>query len=36
VGLGGSGTAVPMGIVIATADVGAIMCYWLLVGRVKA
>jgi DHA1 family bicyclomycin/chloramphenicol resistance-like MFS transporter len=36
VGLGGSGTAVPMGIVIATADLGAIMCYWLLVGRVKA
>ncbi len=36
VGLGGSGTAVPMGIMIATADVGGIMCYWLLVGRVKA
>lgn len=33
VGLGGSGTAVPMGIVIAVAEVSAIMCYLLLVRR---
>ncbi|HZG17581.1 MAG TPA: multidrug effflux MFS transporter [Candidatus Bathyarchaeia archaeon] len=33
VGMGGSQTAVPMGIVIAAADVGAILCYLLLVRR---
>ncbi|CAG7633215.1 Bicyclomycin resistance protein [Paenibacillus solanacearum] len=30
VGLGGSGTAVPMGIVIAVAETGAVLCYVLL------
>jgi DHA1 family bicyclomycin/chloramphenicol resistance-like MFS transporter len=38
VGLGGSGTALPMGIVIAVADVGAILCYVLMIrlpGRVR-
>ncbi|CAG7636746.1 Bcr/CflA family multidrug efflux MFS transporter [Paenibacillus allorhizosphaerae] len=30
VGLGGSGTAVPMGIVIAVAETGAVLCYLLL------
>ncbi|NUU60747.1 multidrug effflux MFS transporter [Paenibacillus agri] len=33
VGLGGSGTALPMGIVIAAADVGAILCYMLMIRR---
>ncbi|MFF2910358.1 multidrug effflux MFS transporter [Paenibacillus sp. NPDC057934] len=33
VGLGGSGTALPMGIVIAAADVGAILCYVLMIKR---
>ncbi|OBZ14896.1 Bcr/CflA family drug resistance efflux transporter [Bacillus sp. FJAT-27264] len=33
VGLGGSGTALPMGIVIAVADVGAILCYVLMIRR---
>lgn len=33
VGLGGSLTALPMGIVIAAADIGAFVCYWLLVKR---
>ncbi|PQP81122.1 MFS transporter [Paenibacillus sp. PCH8] len=33
VGLGGEGTAVPMGIVIACADLGALVIYFLLVGR---
>lgn len=36
VGLGGSGTAVPMGIVIAVADVGAVVCYLLMIRRKKA
>ncbi|MFD0677859.1 MULTISPECIES: multidrug effflux MFS transporter [unclassified Paenibacillus] len=33
VGLGGEGTAVPMGIVIASAEIGAVLCYWTLVRR---
>ena len=33
VGMGGSQTAVPMGIVIAAADAGAILCYLLMVRR---
>ncbi|SMF90040.1 MFS transporter, DHA1 family, bicyclomycin/chloramphenicol resistance protein [Paenibacillus uliginis N3/975] len=33
VGIMGNGTAVPMGIVIAGADVGAVLCYLLLVRR---
>ncbi|NOU95731.1 Bcr/CflA family efflux MFS transporter [Paenibacillus sp. LMG 31456] len=33
VGLGGEGTAVPMGIVIAAAEIGAVLCYWNLVRR---
>ncbi|MFC3747774.1 multidrug effflux MFS transporter [Paenibacillus sp. GCM10012306] len=33
VGLGGSGTALPMGIVIAAADVGAVLCYVLMIQR---
>ncbi|MFF2018317.1 multidrug effflux MFS transporter [Paenibacillus sp. NPDC058177] len=33
VGLGGSGTALPMGIVIAAADVGTILCYMLMIRR---
>lgn len=36
VGIGGSQTAVPMGVVIAIADVGAILCYFLMVYRKKA
>lgn len=36
VGVGGSYTAVPMGIVIAAAEVGAILCYVCLVRRKKA
>jgi DHA1 family bicyclomycin/chloramphenicol resistance-like MFS transporter len=36
VGLGGSGTAVPMGIVIASFDVGSLLCYALLVKRRSA
>lgn len=36
VGLGGSGTAVPMGIVIAVAEIGAVLCYFIMVGRRKA
>ena len=35
VGVGGSETAVPMGIVIAAADVGAVLCYLFLVRRSK-
>ncbi|MCS7464972.1 multidrug effflux MFS transporter [Paenibacillus doosanensis] len=35
VGLGGGETAVPMGIVIAAADVGAILCYVLMIRRKK-
>jgi DHA1 family bicyclomycin/chloramphenicol resistance-like MFS transporter len=35
VGLGGSGTAVPMGIVIAAADVGSLLCYFFMVLRKK-
>jgi DHA1 family bicyclomycin/chloramphenicol resistance-like MFS transporter len=30
VGLGGSHTAIPMGVVIASADVGAVLCYYFL------
>ncbi|MBO9128994.1 multidrug effflux MFS transporter [Bacillus sp. 165] len=33
VGLAGSGTALPMGIVIACCDIGALICYTLLVRR---
>ncbi|MEK4073385.1 multidrug effflux MFS transporter [Paenibacillus sp. FSL M7-0656] len=33
VGLGGEGTAVPMGIVIACADLGALVIYFLMVSR---
>ncbi|MCY9590102.1 Bcr/CflA family drug resistance efflux transporter [Paenibacillus chitinolyticus] len=33
VGIAGSGTAVPMGIVIAATDVGAILCYYFMVKR---
>ncbi|GKS09757.1 Bcr/CflA family drug resistance efflux transporter [Paenibacillus chitinolyticus] len=33
VGIAGSGTAVPMGIVIAASDVGAILCYYFMVKR---
>lgn len=33
VGLGGEGTAVPMGIVIACADLGALMIYFVMVGK---
>lgn len=33
VGLGGSLTAIPMGIVIAVADVGSILCYIILIRR---
>lgn len=36
VGLGGSGTALPMGIIIAVADVGAVVCYMLMIGRSRA
>ncbi|MGE6227009.1 multidrug effflux MFS transporter [Paenibacillus chitinolyticus] len=36
VGIAGSGTAVPMGIVIAAADVGAILCYYFMVKRHSA
>lgn len=36
VGIGGSQTAVPMGIIIAVADVGAILCYFFMVHRKKA
>ncbi|SHE10682.1 Sulfonamide resistance protein [Chlamydia abortus] len=36
VGLGGGETAVPMGIVIAGADIGAVLCYLLLVRRYRA
>ncbi|MFS0839144.1 multidrug effflux MFS transporter [Paenibacillus sp. 1P03SA] len=36
VGIAGSGTAVPMGIVIASSDVGAILCYYFMVKRHKA
>ncbi|AKF93801.1 multidrug effflux MFS transporter [Brevibacillus laterosporus] len=35
VGIGGSGTAVPMGIVIAAADVGALVCYYFMVHKGK-
>ncbi|AIG28825.1 Bcr/CflA family efflux MFS transporter [Brevibacillus laterosporus] len=35
VGIGGSGTAVPMGIVIAVADVGALLCYYFMVHKGK-
>ncbi|MWC27146.1 multidrug effflux MFS transporter [Paenibacillus sp. MMS18-CY102] len=33
VGIAGSGTALPMGIVIAAADAGAILVYWLMIVR---
>lgn len=33
VGLGGEGTAVPMGIVIACADLGALLIYFVMVGK---
>ncbi len=33
VGIGGNTTAVPMGIVIAVADIGAVIVYALMVGR---
>ncbi|MFB6365237.1 multidrug effflux MFS transporter [Paenibacillus elgii] len=33
VGIAGNQTAVPMGIVIAAADVSSVLCYWLLVRR---
>ncbi|TRY28257.1 multidrug effflux MFS transporter [Brevibacillus sp. LEMMJ03] len=36
VGLGGSGTAAPMGIVIAAAEIGALLCYAVLIHRRKA
>ncbi|NKQ21403.1 multidrug effflux MFS transporter [Brevibacillus laterosporus] len=35
VGIGGSGTAVPMGVVIAVADVGALLCYYFMVHKGK-
>ncbi|MDR9745381.1 multidrug effflux MFS transporter [Paenibacillus taichungensis] len=35
VGLGGEGTAVPMGIVIACADLGALLIYFLMVSKGK-
>ncbi|USG63336.1 multidrug effflux MFS transporter [Brevibacillus ruminantium] len=35
VGLGGSSTAVPMGIVIALADIGAVLCFYFMVHRKK-
>ncbi|MDN9009333.1 multidrug effflux MFS transporter [Brevibacillus laterosporus] len=35
VGIGGSGTAVPMGVVIAAADVGALLCYYFMVHKGK-
>ncbi|QLG41097.1 multidrug effflux MFS transporter [Paenibacillus sp. E222] len=35
VGLGGEGTAVPMGIVIACADLGALLIYVVMVGKSK-
>ncbi|MNC02909.1 Bicyclomycin resistance protein [compost metagenome] len=34
VGLGGQGTALPMGALIAAAEVGAVLCYAVLAGRV--
>jgi DHA1 family bicyclomycin/chloramphenicol resistance-like MFS transporter len=36
VGLGGETTALPMGIVIAAAELGAVLCYWTLVRRNSA
>lgn len=36
VGIGGSHTALPMGIIIAAADVGSILCYFFMVHRQKA
>ncbi|MGF9825431.1 MFS transporter, partial [Brevibacillus agri] len=36
VGIGGEGTAVPMGIVIALATLGAILCYLLMIRRKTA
>ncbi|KIL42040.1 MFS transporter [Gordoniibacillus kamchatkensis] len=35
VGIGGGGTAIPMGTVIAIADVGAVLCYLFLIVRAK-
>jgi len=35
VGLGGDGTAVPMGIVIAAADIAAVLCYFFMIRRKK-
>ncbi|GIP32118.1 multidrug effflux MFS transporter [Paenibacillus sp. J2TS4] len=35
VGLGGEATAIPMGIVIACADIGSIVCYFVLIHRKK-
>ncbi|MFJ7975534.1 multidrug effflux MFS transporter [Peribacillus sp. NPDC096379] len=35
VGIGGENTALPMGIIIAIADVGALVIYFVLVGRFK-
>ncbi|WP_342555752.1 multidrug effflux MFS transporter [Paenibacillus sp. FSL R7-0652] len=36
VGLGGDHTAVPMGIVIACADLGALLLYFIMIGRSKS
>ncbi|UUZ97115.1 multidrug effflux MFS transporter [Paenibacillus sp. P25] len=33
VGIGGSSTAVPMGVVIAAAEIGAVMCYYFMIHR---
>jgi DHA1 family bicyclomycin/chloramphenicol resistance-like MFS transporter len=33
VGLGGEETAVPMGVVIACADLGALLLYFVMIGR---
>ncbi|MDO7908068.1 multidrug effflux MFS transporter [Paenibacillus sp. JX-17] len=35
VGIGGSGTALPMGIVIACADIAALLCYWVMIARIR-
>jgi hypothetical protein len=35
-GFGGSDTAIPMGVVIAVADIGSILCYAILIRNRKA
>ncbi|WP_068774782.1 multidrug effflux MFS transporter [Paenibacillus sp. FJAT-26967] len=36
VGIAGSATAVPMGVVIAASDLGAVLCYWVMIRRKRA